>query len=273
MDTRATPPVLSATRTGRGLETCSWTGCDRPMRYKKLRLCVAHYQRQNLGRDMGAPFKGSQRDCSHPGCDRPHSAKGWCAAHYQRALRGDDMDAPFGEKKTCTHPGCNRPHNARGYCYVHYHRKYIRPSDMDAPIRRYRRKNEPERECTWGGCEQLWQGAGSGLCPRHELRRKEGRPMDGPQYYRDKPGHYDAAGYWHIPVGGGRSRPEHRVVMEQVLCRPLLREEQVHHKNGVKDDNRPENLELWVSWSGQRVDDLIEFVVVNYRDLLITKLR
>lgn len=66
------------------------------------------------------------------------------------------------------------------------------------------------------------------------------------------------SGYRYRKVNG-RDVYEHRIVMEQVIGRPLLQDERVHHINGVKNDNRPENLELWVIShpAGQRVEDIV----------------
>lgn len=71
---------------------------------------------------------------------------------------------------------------------------------------------------------------------------------------------------------GERWTSEQRNVMENMIGRKLLSSETVHHKNGVRSDNRPENLELWskAQPSGQRVKDKLAWakeIIKLYGDI------
>ena len=70
----------------------------------------------------------------------------------------------------------------------------------------------------------------------------------------DKTSHHASRGY----------ALEHLIVMDKILGRPVdIKTESVHHKNGIRSDNRPENLELRVKYhgKGQSVEDRIKYAV------------
>lgn len=96
-------------------------------------------------------------------------------------------------------------------------------------------------------------------CIKSRLGRVGGNNKGGK--YKDSNGYIHVWMPEHENSRGGGYVSEHRLVMSKMIGRPLDKKENVHHKNGDRSDNRPENLELWVSIqpSGQRVSDLVDY--------------
>jgi hypothetical protein len=111
--------------------------------------------------------------------------------------------------------------------------------------------------CVVGGCTEI--ATASGMCNMHYKRIRRTGAAGSYERLRARVGlRITAKGYRYANVDG-KSVPEHRLIMERKLGRPLHKHENVHHIDGDKLNNDPSNLELWVKTQpcGQRVTDKV----------------
>lgn len=149
------------------------------------------------------------------------------------------------EKPPCSQCGI-KPQNCKNLCKSCYWKLFWSVKKNDILWREKRKKHVNERYRIQRGLDpntpRMKAPAGSGYMHYEGYK------------YITKKGHPNQ----HTKRGGIY---EHTFVMSEFLGRPLLKHEQVHHKNGVRDDNRIENLELWSKSqpNGQKVEDKINW--------------
>lgn len=191
--------------------------------------------------------------CVVDDCSRPVTARSWCGAHYRRWHKYGDPEgnAPrkpvklTGDVKECRTCGriLDRGEFPQGW----------------SPCRDCRRDSHFSKGKMCATCSQpLTNNNATGLCLTHLGKQRRDRAKVNRLVVAG--GYVALTGHWDHPNSRTRGHIlEHVKVMSEMLGRPLLEGENVHHKNGVRDDNRPENLELWVvkQPQGQRATDLV----------------
>lgn len=205
--------------------------------------------------------------CSVDDCGHPNLARSFCSTHYQRWRRNGDPLAVVGRPgkarapQSCSVEGCGELAHSGDYCAKH-NRRWRKHGDPAVVLGSSGRQIGETVPCSTDGCDE--PAHASSFCNKHYLRwKKHGDPSALLKAPRGA-GYLDPTdGYRKIGVKGRGQLKEHRLIMEQLLGRELFKDETVHHKNGVRHDNRPENLELWSSShpKGQRIEDKVAWAL------------
>lgn len=162
----------------------------------------------------------------------------------------------------CNVEDCTKQVKSRGLCSKHW-KRWHKHGDVDYVG--YRGKRRIHEFCTIEDC--LKPHHSGGYCQMHHRRWAI---YGDPQVVSRNPAKYKGAKYKvvmapdHPNAKADGSILEHRLVMSQILGRPLYPNENVHHKNGDGFDNRPENLEIWntAQPAGQRPADKVEYAIM-----------
>ena len=114
------------------------------------------------------------------------------------------------------------------------------------------------KKCSHCNCENT--SSYKSLCGLCYQRKRRGKELNDIKHFKSHRGCQRKDGYISISINKKRIL-EHHFIMMKSLQRPLRKEERIHHKNGIRNDNRIENLELWTIAhpSGKRVEDMIKW--------------
>ena len=107
----------------------------------------------------------------------------------------------------------------------------------------------PERICRIEGCTNILKNTKGRICQMHRTRFARHGTYDlpqNPQTLKIGQPQLTKLGYLRVNIDGKRVL-QHRHIMEQHVGRKLTKDERIHHINGIKTDNRIENLELMMS--------------------------